>query len=186
MLEVVTAAAHCGLRTPPELSLLAKTLLNLDSVCQSLSPDIDVKDVLEDHLQEVMKSRLRKSLSSSSLANEAIEIQELLRDVPRRVSDSLAILAENKLQIRLTGLEDSRLIENLQKIANRISTGVIAAALILASAMMVRVETEARLFGYPAVALVLFVAAVILGIALMFSAWRRDRNAAAREERTPR
>ena len=50
-------------------------------------------------------------------------------------------------QVKVTGLEESRLMENLQKIANRISAGVISAALILASALMMRIETGARLFG---------------------------------------
>ena len=186
MLDVVAVATDCGLRTPPELSLLAKTLLNLDGVCQALSPGVDVKSVMEGHLQQVMKGRLRKSLSSANLASEAIEIQDLLRDAPRRISDTLAIMAENKLQVRLAGLEDSRLIENLQKIANRISAGVITASLILASALMMRVETEARLLGYPAIALVLFIAAVVLGMTLVLSSMRRDRTASRHEERTPR
>ncbi len=186
MLDVVAVATDCGLRTPPELTLLAKTLLNLDGVCQALSPGVDVKSVMEGHLQQVMKGRLRKSLSSANLASEAIEIQDLLRDAPRRISDTLAIMAENKLQVRLAGLEDSRLIENLQKIANRISAGVITASLILASALMMRVETEARLLGYPAIALVLFIAAVVLGMTLVLSSMRRDRTASRHEERTPR
>ncbi|MET0809402.1 MAG: AarF/UbiB family protein [Pseudoxanthomonas sp.] len=185
MLDVVAIATDCGLRTPPELTLLGKTLLNLDAVCQALSPGIDVKEVMEGHLQDVMKGRLRKSLSSANLASEAIEIQELVRDAPRRVSDTLAILAENKLQIRVAGLEDSRLIENLQKIANRIAAGIITAALILASALMMRVDTAARLFGYPAIALVLFIAAFVLGMTLVISSMRRDRTAARKEERTP-
>ncbi|MEO6518895.1 MAG: AarF/ABC1/UbiB kinase family protein, partial [Pseudoxanthomonas sp.] len=182
----VAVATDCGLRTPPELTLLGKTLLNLDGVCEALSPGVDIKSVMEDHLQEVMKGRLRKSLSSANLASEAIEIQDLLRDAPRRISDTLAIMAENKLQVRLAGLEDSRLIENLQKIANRISAGVITASLILASALMMRVETEARLLGYPAIALVLFIAAVVLGMTLVISSMRRDRTASRHEERTPR
>ena len=186
MLDVVAVATDCGLRTPPELTLLAKTLLNLDGVCHALSPGVDVKSVMEGHLQQVMKGRLRKSLSSANLASEAIEIQDLLRDAPRRISDTLAIMAENKLQVRLAGLEDSRLIENLQKIANRISAGVITASLILASALMMRVETEARLLGYPAIALVLFIAAVVLGMTLVISSMRRDRTASRHEERTPR
>lgn len=186
MLEIVAIATSCGLRTPPELSLLAKTLLNLDAVCQVLAPGLDVKEVMEGHLQEVMKGRLRKSLSSPNLATEAIEIQELLRDAPRRLSDTLALLADNKLQIKLVGLEDSRLIENIQKVANRISTGLITAALILASALMMRIESAHRLFGYPAIALVLFAIAVVLGLAIVISSWRRDRDARSPEERTPR
>ena len=186
MLDAVTIATSCGLRTPPQLSLLAKTLLNLDAVCKALAPELDVKEVLEGHLQEIMKGRLRKSLSSANLASEAMEIQDLLRDAPRKISDTLALLAENKVQFRLVGLEDSRLIENLQKIANRISAGVVTASLILASALMMRVETEAKLFGYPAVALVLFGMAVVLGLAIVVSSLRRDRNAKIHEERAPR
>lgn len=186
MLDVVSIATNCGLRTPPELSLLAKTLLNLDAVCQALAPGLDVKKVMEGHLQEVMKGRLKKSLSSANLATEAIEIQELLRDAPRRLSDSLALIAENKVQIRLVGLEESRLIENVQKVANRISTGLIIASLILSSALLMRVETDARLFGYPAIALVLFGLAVAMGLGIVFSSLRRDRNARSPEERSPK
>ena len=53
----------------------------------------------------------------------------------------LSLLADNRFQIRVAGLEESRLIENLQKIANRITTGLITAALIVAAAMIMRIET---------------------------------------------
>jgi predicted unusual protein kinase regulating ubiquinone biosynthesis (AarF/ABC1/UbiB family) len=185
MLDIVAIATACGLRTPPELSLLAKTLLNLDAACQFLEPGVDVKQIMEGHLLDVMKGRLRKSLSSANVATEAIEMQELLRDAPRRVSDALALVADNKLQIRLVGLEDSRLIENIQKVANRISTGLVSAALIMASALMMRIETPTQLFGYPAIALVLFGMAVALGIALVISSLRRDHKARSPEERAP-
>jgi predicted unusual protein kinase regulating ubiquinone biosynthesis (AarF/ABC1/UbiB family) len=185
MLDIVSIATACGLRTPPELSLLAKTLLNLDAVCQLLDPGMDVKHVVEGHLQDVMKGRLRKSLSSANLATEAIEIQELLRDAPRRLADALALVADNKLQIRLVGLEDSRLIENIQKIANRVAAALISAALIMASALMMRIDTPTRLFGYPAIALVMFAIAALLGMALVVNSLRRDRKARSPEERGP-
>jgi len=41
MLDLVRHATACGLRTPPELSLLGKTLLNLESVCVALDPDLE-------------------------------------------------------------------------------------------------------------------------------------------------
>ncbi len=43
MLELVRLATACGLRTPPEMSLLGKTLLNLESVAHALDPELDVK-----------------------------------------------------------------------------------------------------------------------------------------------
>jgi ubiquinone biosynthesis protein len=133
-----------------------------------------------------MRARMRKSFSPSRLAGDLMDVQALLHDAPRKLGDVLSLLAENRMQVKLTGLEESRLMENLQKIANRISTGVISAALILASALMMRIETGPRLFGYPAVALVLFLLATALGLALVFSAMASDRKAKPREEHGPR
>ena len=83
VLELVRIATQCGLRTAPELSLLGKTLLNLDTVCHALAPGLDTQRLVEDQLQHVMRARLRKSLSSPNLASEMMEVQALLRDGPR-------------------------------------------------------------------------------------------------------
>jgi predicted unusual protein kinase regulating ubiquinone biosynthesis (AarF/ABC1/UbiB family) len=186
MLELVRVATACGLRTPPELSLLGKTLLNLEQVAHALDPEMDVKRIVERHLEPVMRERLKKSLSPSNIASELIEVQALLRESPRKVSDILSLLAENKLQVRMAGLEESHLMESLQKIANRISAGLVTAALIVASAMMMRIDTPSRLFGYPAIAMVLFVVGAGLGVTIVLSALFGDHKAKPHEERGPR
>ena len=176
VLELVRLATACGLRTPPEVSLLGKTLLNLDSVCQLLVPGFDAKQSVEDHLQHVMRARLRQSLSSPSLASELMELQSLMRDGPRKVTDILGLVADNRLQLRVTGLEESHLMESLQKIANRIAAGVITASLILASSLMMRIPTQSTLWGYPTVALLLFLLGVGLGASIVVSALFGDRR----------
>lgn len=181
VLDITMLGTACGLRTPPELSLLGKTLLNLEAVSKALDPKMDVKRVVENHLEHVMRQRLKKSFSPASLASEAMELQALVREAPRQLSDILSLLASNRMQIRMTGLEESRLIENLQKIANRISTGIIIAALIMASAMLMRLDGGPRLFGYPALAFVLFLIAAVLGLGIVVSALMRDRKAKALE-----
>ena len=185
VLDLTVLGAICGLRTPPELSLLGKTLLNLESVCKALDPEMDVKGLVEGHLDHVMRARLKKSFSPANLASEAMELQTLVRESPRKVANILTLLAENRMQVRMTGLEESRLIENLQKIANRISTGIIVASLVLASAMLMRQEGGPRLFGYPALAFVLFAIAAGLGLGIVISALTRDRQARPNERRGP-
>jgi ubiquinone biosynthesis protein len=186
VLDLTRIATACGLRTPPELSLLGKTLLSLESVCHALDPELDVKNVVEDHLDHVMRARLRKSLSPAHLAGEMIELHGLLREAPRKVSDVLSLLADNRLQVRICGFEDSQVLEALQKIANRVAAGIVTAALILASALMMRVGAGPTLFGYPAIALVLFLIGAALGITIVLSALFSDRRAKPHEERGPR
>ena len=183
VLDLVRIATASGLRTPPELSLLGKALLNLETVCRMLSPDLDTRRIVEKQLQHVMRARLKKSLSAANLASEAMEMQQLLRDGPRKMTDILALLAENRLQMKVTGLEESRLMENLQKIANRVSAGIVTAALILAAAMMMKVDTGWHLFGYPAIAFTLMLIGVVLGLGIILSALIFDRRARSKEER---
>ncbi|HEU4813703.1 MAG TPA: AarF/UbiB family protein [Xanthomonadaceae bacterium] len=183
MLDLVRLGTACGLRTPPELSLLGKTLLNLERVADALAPDIDVREVVEGHLDGVMRGRLRKALSPSSIATELMEVQALLRDAPRKVSDLLSLLADNRFKVQVGGLD--KLMESLQKIANRIAAGVITASLIIGAALMMRVDTGPRLFGYPAIALVMFLVGAGLGIAIVVNSLRSDLKAKPKEERGP-
>ena len=186
MLELVSMSTACGLRSPPELSLLGKTLLNLEQVADALDPTLDVKCVVEDHLEYVMRERLRRSFSASNIASELIEVQSLLREAPRKVSDLLSLLSENRMQVRIDGIADSPLMESLQKIANRIAAGLVTAALIVASAMMMDVDSGWQLGGYPVIALFLFLVGAALGIMIVLSALFGDRKARPREERGPR
>ncbi|AMJ57959.1 ABC1 kinase family protein [Stenotrophomonas nitritireducens] len=185
VLEIVRIATTSNLRTPPELSLLGKALLNLEGVCRFLAPEMKTRRVVEKQLQHVMRAHFRKSLSAANLASEAMELQQLLRNGPRRMSDILSLLAENRLQMKVTGLDESRLMENIQKVANRIAAGLITAALLLSSTLLMRVPTHWNLFGYPAFAMVLFLLGVFIGLGLIVSALLFDRRtrARAREER---
>ena len=177
LLHITTRAISAGLKPPPEMSLLGKTLLSLESVSNALDPDLDPRQIIKSHLESVLRSRMMKALSPANLATEFMEVQDLIRESPKRVSEFLQTLAANKLRVHVTGLEESRLMENLQKIANRISTGIIVAALIIGGAMMTRVSSSMTIWGYPAVAFVLFLIGAGLGITLVVQAMLADRTA---------
>lgn len=186
MLDLTRIGAACGLRSPPELSLLGRALLHLEGVCRLLAPEMKIRPVLEDHFPRVVRAQMQRSMSLPSLAVEAVELQALMQDAPRKVSAALSLLAENRLQVRVTGLQESRLMENLQKIANRIAAGVVIAALILASALLLRAQPGGIMSGYSKLALLLFVIATALGLGLVISALFHDRKAKPPEERGPR
>ena len=187
MMELARLGVACGLRTPPEMHILGKTLLNLEGVGRALEPNLDVQSVVDGHLQSLMRQRMRQSFSPSRLAGDAMELQSLLQEAPRKVSTILSLLSENRLRVQVGGLQESRLTENLQKIANRVAAGVIVAALILASAMLMRGDVAGpRLFGYPAVAMVMFLLASALGFGIVLSVLISDRRPKVREERSPR
>ncbi|MCK7593021.1 ABC1 kinase family protein [Pseudomarimonas salicorniae] len=179
VMRLVEIATRCGVRTPPELSVLGRALLNLESVCALLDPRFDARRTVEEHLQAMMAERMRRGFSLAALGADLVELQGFVREAPAKLSHALGVIADNRLQLRVTGLEESRLLENLQKIANRISAGLVTAALIVASAMLADSDNPRRIAGV-AIAEALFVVAVILGVALIGSALWGDRRRAPR------
>jgi ubiquinone biosynthesis protein len=185
LLELTRIGAACGLRPPAELPLLGKTLLNLEAVSNALDSKLPVRRIIDDHLQAVMGRQLREMFSPNRLASDLLEVQELMRESPRRLSQLLRTLSDNRFSVRITGLEEARLIESMQKIANRISVGVITAGLVMGAALMMRIPAQHLLFGYPALALVLFLVAFALGASLVVSSLLNDRRTKPKEERDP-
>lgn len=109
-----------------------------------------------------------------------MELQSLMRDGPRKVTDILELVADNRLQLRVTGLEESHLMESLQKITSRIAAGVVTASLVLVSSLMMRIPTQSTLWGYPTVAFLLFLLGIGLGASIVISALFGDRKVKAK------
>lgn len=175
VLELARVGAMCGLRPPPEMGILGKTLLNLEAVTTALDPDMDVRALVEQHLQQVMRQQALSSMSPANLASEWLDMQELARHTPQHMAAILRTLAENRLRVRIDGLEESRMMESIQKIANRVATGVIVAALVVGAALTARIDGGGRVFGLPYLSVLFLGIAALLGLSLLVNALRRDR-----------
>ena len=68
--------------------------------------------------------------------------------------------------MHVDAIDEARLMEGMQKVANRIALGLVLAALIVGAALLMDVETSFRIFGYPGLAMLLFLAAAAGGGAL--------------------
>jgi len=85
-------------------------------------------------------------------------------------------IADDQLTIRVDAIDDVRVMEGMQKIANRITLGLILAALIVGAAMLMRVDTSWHILGYPALAMLFFLAAVAGGAFLAYTIVFKDEH----------
>jgi predicted unusual protein kinase regulating ubiquinone biosynthesis (AarF/ABC1/UbiB family) len=177
MLEITRAAGQHGLRLPAELTMLAKTLLNLDQVGRTLSRDFDVNRALANEVSALMQQRMRQSMSAANVFSAALETKEFVEQLPGRVNKVLDAIASNTVKLNVEVVDEAAVIDGLQKIANRITLGLLLASLIVGAALLMRVETAFRLFGYPGFAMVFFLAAAGGGIWLAFGIITSDKPA---------
>ena len=167
VLELARVAAECDLRLPPELAMLGKTLLSLDEVGRRLHPTADPNALVRRHAAAIMQQRLLQSLSPGHLLSGVLETKDLVERLPERLNRIIDHLANNDLEIRVEALDETRLMAGFQKVANRITVGLLLAALIVGAAMLMKVETSFRIFGYPGLAIIFFLLAATGAVALM-------------------
>jgi ubiquinone biosynthesis protein len=177
VLEITRTAGEAGVQLPHELALLGKTLLNLDQVGRTLDPTFDPNATVRQKALELLRQRMWKSVSPGHVLAAAMEAKELVEQLPGRVNRILGRIADNDLRLRVDSLDEGKLMEGFQKVANRITTGLVLAALIVGAAMLMRIETPFRIFGYPGLAMLLFLAAAGGGCALLVDIlWNDERS----------
>jgi predicted unusual protein kinase regulating ubiquinone biosynthesis (AarF/ABC1/UbiB family) len=171
--ELARIAAECGLRPPSEMTMIAKALLNLDEVARCLAPDLDPNAEIRDHVVEIMRRRMTESVSPGNLLNAALDAKEFAERFPSRVNQVMDALAEGQLTLNVQGIDEKELMRGIQKLANRVTMGVIVASLVIGGALTSRAE-GAQILGYPALTMVLLAIAAAGALWLMVSVGRND------------
>jgi ubiquinone biosynthesis protein len=163
--DLAVASTASGLRPRPELSLLARALLNLDEVARALDPGIQVDDVIQEHATGLMRRHMLKSASPTKIMSSALEATAFAEALPGRLNKVLESLAEGRLTLNLEGLDEAAMMRGAQKLANRVAAGVVIAACVVASALFAQTRGVATFLGYPVLTI------VFLGVALATSLW---------------
>jgi ubiquinone biosynthesis protein len=180
LLEATRIAGDCGLDIPRELTMLGKALLNLDAVGRVLDPQFDPNAAVRRNAADITQQRFRKSLAPANLFKSMIEMKELVSKLPSRVAKIVETVANNELELKVDAIDEERLIAGLQKIANRITVGLVIAAMLISAALLVRVPSGFSIFDHPSIATVLFLAAAAGGITLVITILVSDRKPRSR------
>jgi predicted unusual protein kinase regulating ubiquinone biosynthesis (AarF/ABC1/UbiB family) len=174
VLDLTRACGASGLRPPPELSMVGKALLNLDMAARILDPDVAPVELVQARAMELARGGMQPSMSG--LLNAAMETRDFVEQLPGRVNRAMDVLASGSYKLEVDAFDETALLQGLHRMANRMATGLVLAALIVGAALLMNVETSTRIAGYPALAFVMFMAAALGGAALVLSIFLGDRR----------
>jgi predicted unusual protein kinase regulating ubiquinone biosynthesis (AarF/ABC1/UbiB family) len=176
LLEMSKFAVDCGLYVPTELTLLGKTLLQMDEIGKILDPTFDPHTSIRRNVSAMMTQRFRKNFTQGSIFNSVLELKNFVAGLPVRLNRLLDTVTSPDLEMKVRVVDAKVVVEGFQKIANRITAGIILASLILGAALLMRVQTSFQIFGYPGLAILCFLAATGGGLWLLFSIFFQDEK----------
>jgi predicted unusual protein kinase regulating ubiquinone biosynthesis (AarF/ABC1/UbiB family) len=168
LFDIIDVSFRSGLRLPAEMTLLAKALFNLDGVTRALDPSYTPIDTIREFGNETAMARARRDMSPRRIYQIAMESSDFLAALPHRLDQITQRLANNDLQTKVDVPQLPSLIVALQKVANRIFSGLVLAGLLVASAMLLPYWRTLGTAG--------FVVAAVLALYIVLSIMVSDRK----------
>lgn len=168
LIQINKSAAQNGIDIPTEINILGKVLLNLDQIISTLAPDFDIRQAIRKHIWKMMQDKAKEELKLENFIPSVLEIKSLIKHLPERINRISEQLAKNEYRLKIDAIDEKRLTDGFQKVANRITLGLIIAAMIIGAAMLMSVPTEFTIFGYPGLAILFFLLAALGGIGLVY------------------
>ncbi|HUC84767.1 MAG TPA: AarF/UbiB family protein [Candidatus Acidoferrales bacterium] len=176
LMEVSRSAVNDGLRAPGELTLLGKTLLQMDEVGKMLAPSFDPYAAIRRNAAEIMARRMKSNFSQGNLLTSLLDLKDFVSGLPARLNRIVDALANSELEVKVRSTDAKTVLEGFQKVANRITAGILLASLILGASLLMRIQTKFEVLGYPGLAILCFLAAAAGGIWLLFTIFFQDEK----------
>jgi len=171
--EMISIAFREGLKLPAELTLLAKALFNLDAVTRALDPNFNPSRSIREYTAEIANKKAQREMSPRRLFQIAAETSDLIRALPHRIDVITQKLVANDFAVRVEAPQLGSLLLGLEKVANRIFTGLVLGGLLVASGLLMAYQRRLGMIG--------FVIAGVLGLWMIVTILIQDRRSRNRK-----
>lgn len=163
------------LHLPPDLALFFKAFISLEGMGRELDPDLDIAGEALPLLRDALAARYTPAALAKRGWRTAFELASLLADLPRDLSRLLRSARRGKVDIHIDVAHLKHVGDQLDDAVNRLIIGIVVAAIIVGSSVVMAVSTGPNLWGIPFFALLGSVCATIGGIWLLFSISRASK-----------
>jgi len=177
--DVVAILRHHRVALPADLSLLVKAFVTLEGMGRELDPDFDMAGEALPLLRQLLRERYQPAALLGRGWRSVSELLGLLAGLPQDLSRLLRAARKGRLDIHIDVLDLRRIGNQLDRAANRLVVGIVIAALIIGSSIVMTVPGGPSWLGLPAFGLLGFLGAGLGSVWLLLSIWasnRRDRD----------
>jgi len=181
LVDLTRLSGKHGLRPPAEMSMIGKALLNLDQATTHLDPTFAPAEAIRDNVSEIFRSGLKTT--PAGIISAAIEAKNFTAQLPRRANRILDAMAEGEFSLHVDAIDEERLHVVLQRVANRLTLGLVISATLVGAAFMMRVPSSWTILGYPGIAIIFFLLAGVGGLGLAVWILTTDRKVAHTQHR---
>lgn len=174
--DLTTIMRENQLAVPPDLTMLFKALITLEGLGRQLDPDFQIVRHLTPFVKKVIIDRYMPGALFKRGRRGLGNLTRAVAGLPGDVSQVLREAARGRLKVNLDLKRLDHFGRQLDHSTNRLTLGLITAALIIGSSIVMTVQGGPTIFGLPAFGFMGFFLAFVIGVMLVISVWRSGRH----------
>lgn len=171
LIEVTTILRTHRLALPADLALLIKVCITLEGMGRSLDPDFDMARQAAPFLRRAMRARFSPHSIMGEGRRALLETAGVVSEIPRILRRLLRSARGGKMKVHIEVNHLESFSRQIDHSANRLTVGVVLAALVIGSSITMTVKGGPMLLDLPLFGLMGFVGATLAGAWLIVSIW---------------
>jgi ubiquinone biosynthesis protein len=173
--DMTTLLREHRLALPPDLALVLKACVTLETYGRELDPQFDMVGEAAPFLEAATLERFGPARLARRGWRAGRILLDTLADLPRELRELVRSARNGRLQVHVDLTSLYRFGQQLDGAANRLAIGIVTAAFIVGSAIVMTVEGGPTLLGLPLFGLLGFLGAAVAGAWLLISILRSGR-----------
>jgi ubiquinone biosynthesis protein len=157
---------------PADLALLIKTYITMDGLGRHLNPEFNTLVYTAPYIRKVMEERYRPEAIAQRGWRNLVSVADLLSSLPRDLRKLLRASRKGAFQVEISVKRLGVYVNHIDNAISRLTMGIVTAALIIGSSIIMTVEGGPTIFGLPAFGFLGYAFATITGIWLLHSIWK--------------
>jgi ubiquinone biosynthesis protein len=164
------------LKVHSNLVLLGKTMMTIEAVIRTLDPSFALVEEARWEMERLVRGRLSPEALFKTGWRTTRQMYHLVRRLPQRLDRVLQHAEEGRVRIELMPGTEAHLLRQWERMWHRAIRGAMVCALIIGSSLLIQARIGPMLGGLPVAGFLGYGLAVLLGLPLLRTLQRRERD----------
>ncbi|MBE7446842.1 MAG: AarF/ABC1/UbiB kinase family protein [Planctomycetia bacterium] len=173
--QAVNLMTRHKLKIPPQFHTLIKAIATIDGIARQLDPEFNTIAHTRPFVERLVHERHDPRRIFKDMTLYSLELLDILKIIPRDTYEIIKKIKKGNLKIEFEHHGLSKFISEMDKSSNRISFSLVISALIIGSSLIIMANRGPLIYGFPALGIMGFVFAGILGLGLTIGVLRSGR-----------
>jgi ubiquinone biosynthesis protein len=174
--DITHIVREYGLTLPADLIILFKCLITLDGVIKQIDGDFELLNHAQTTVQNVLRHRFNTHTIWRHSKMQLHLLAQIIDTLPQNLLRLNKRIRHGQLPISLNIQHIDKLNNQLDKAVNRLTMGIVTAALIIGSSIVMSINAGPKIFDLPIFGLLGYLLAFSNSLWVIWSIWRSGRH----------